>query len=205
MAAKPELWLQGNDPYAAAQNTPTMGMPNPIEALINSLGGPSPTFNLTTYDNAASIGASNNQLATGLTNQSNSIFNLVQSMDLAANARAAEKARQMAAAEQAKQQAAIQAKLLEAQKKAALAALKTSTSGSNSSGGGGNSGNNYNLTPMPPLPTSNGVKPPKIPTLDNGGIHLPLARGKDGKPTRLTVAPPKKKPVRDPRKPGIQN
>ncbi len=214
MSDKPQLSLQDMYSYLGGQPQPVAVGNSPIESLLNSLGGPSPTSNLTSYDNAASIGADNNSLATGLSNQSNAIFNLVNSLRTESNTRAAEQARQQALAEQAKQQAAMQAKILEAQKKAAINALNNT---SKTTGGGGNSytpTGNYNLTSMPSIPniTPKVQNPEVIPPLrlpkasSKEEIHSDFSR--EALRDAAKMAPKKKfkrkVTQRDPRKPGIQ-
>jgi len=170
---------------------------NPIEQILSN-SGYSPTSGFSPVANTGSIGADNGTLANNTRDAVQNIFALVRNASTDATNRAKEAAAKRAAEEANAKAVAMQARILEAQKKAALASLKTLPSGSSSSSVSQPQGN-YPLTPMPKLP-SNGVKAPK----KQPKLVLPPALDlPDARPP--VIAPTKKVAKRDPRKPGIQN
>lgn len=151
-----------------------------IEQLITSLSGPRLINSLTPLAHPESIGSSNGGLNSLLQNYQTT-FGLVNQDAANSLAWAQQAQAKREAAEAAKRQAALQAKLLEAQKKAALAGLGGVGGGNGVSGGTGN----YNLNPLPLLN-------PNKPT-SNSKVKLPKAKSKPPKAMPPIVAPPKPK------------
>lgn len=213
------LQLANQYPYLAqASGFATGGdSSNPIEQILANSYSNSQGFS--PVANVGAIGSDNKSLANNTSDAVQNIFALLRGASVDATNRAKEAAAKRAAEEANAKAVAMQAKILEAQKKAALTALKSLPSGSGSSGISQPQGN-YNLVKPPPLKmpaTIPELNLPNTPYLDaHGGdkVPLPTANGgnKNTKPydpnkTGPQIAPPSKKKVakRDPRKPGIQN
>lgn len=207
-----KLQLANQYPYLSqASGFATGDSSNPIEQiLVNSY---SSSTGFSPVANVGAIGADNKNLASSINDAVQNIFALLRGASVDATNRAKEAAAKRAAEEANAKAVAMQARILESQKKAALAAVKSlpqSTSAPQSQG-------NYNLTPMPHIIPDMNL--PNTPYLNaHGGdkvpLALPTAKGgnKNTKPydpnkTGPQIAPPAKKKAakRDPRRPGIQN
>jgi len=190
------LRLASQYPYLSAQ-TGFGDDSNPIEQILSSTGS-APTSGLSPFGNSASIGADNKTLANNTNDAVQNIFALVRNASVDATNRTKEAAAKRAAEEANARAVAMQKRILEAQKKAALQAVKNIPTGANTTS---SPQGNYNIV-KPPSLNNNGVKTPKIPSIveQEPVIKLPLAPGfKPDKPK------PRKVVKRDPRKPGIQN
>lgn len=187
------LRLASQYPYLSSQ-TGFGEDSNPIEQILSSVGS-APTSGLSPFANSASVGADNKTLAANTNDAVQNIFALVRNASVDATNRAKEAAAKRAAEEANAKAVAMQKRILEAQKKAALQAVKNIPTGANTTS---SPQGNYPLTPMPKLP-GNGVKSPKQPKL----VLPPAIDLPDAKPP--VIAPKQKIAKRDPRKPGIQN
>lgn len=179
---------------------------NPIEQILANSYSNSQGFS--PVANAGAIGSDNRSLASNTSDAVQNIFALLRGASVDATNRAKEAAAKRAAEEANAKAVAMQAKILEAQKKAALTALKSLPSGSGASGVSQPQGN-YPLTPMPKLPTEQPkVKLPQA--IDLPDARAPIIAPPDNKKFKTAVPKANKMKTkqaarRDPRKPGIQN
>ena len=165
---------------------------NPVEQLLSNIGV-SPTSRHTPVASPGSIGADNKQLASSTEQAVQNIFGLLRNASINATVAASEAAAKRNAEKENAKNLALQARILEAQKKSALNAVKKLPKISVPKAPLPLPSGNPPLIPMPKLPKSKPkAKAPKIPTVEE--IKLPPARPPVVKP----------KPVRDPRKPGVQ-
>ncbi len=196
MADSKKLRLASQYPTLSALTgfgQPSQADVNPLEQILAGSSGPSATSGARPFADVASIGSDNAPLASNINDAVQNIFALVRNASTNATNNAKEAAAKRAAEEANAKAVAMQARILKAQKDAAISAVKNSTTPT-ANAMPNTSGPSAPLISMPPLPKGNGVKKlPKVPGMDT--LKFPKA-----KPPKV-----KKPPVRDPRKPGIQN